>query len=158
MRTKAKVPFVVTIESIKLAKSWIAPFISPSEPPILKMDLVKLARLKGGAEAVDSAPIDIYIVLVPSSPNLVEILEGQPSHPGGWLEGHKLRKEVIFCRGFVNRSAIGVGIWRFVEGGEHEGAIRDGGSTSLPSFRSRDGGEILRAAIIHYMATSARLQ
>jgi hypothetical protein len=62
------------------------------------------------------------------------------------------------CRGFVNRSAIGVGIWRFVEGGEHGGAIQDGGSTSLPSFRSRDGGEILRAAIMHYMATSARLQ
>jgi hypothetical protein len=62
------------------------------------------------------------------------------------------------CRGFVNKSAIGVGVWRFVEGGEHGGAIRDGGSTSLPSFRSRNGGEILRAAIIHYMATSARLQ
>jgi hypothetical protein len=42
------------------------------------------------------------------------------------------------CRGSVNRSAIGVGVWRFVEGGEHGGAIRDGGSTSLPSFRSRN--------------------
>jgi hypothetical protein len=62
------------------------------------------------------------------------------------------------CHGFVNRSAIGVGVWRFVEGGEHGGAIRDGGSTSLPSFRSRNGGETLRAAIIHYMTTSARLQ
>jgi hypothetical protein len=61
-------------------------------------------------------------------------------------------------RGFVNRSAIGVGVWRFVEEGEHGGAIRDGGSTSLPSFRSRNGGETLRAAIIHYMTTSARLQ
>jgi hypothetical protein len=62
------------------------------------------------------------------------------------------------CHGFVNRSAIEVGVWRFVEGGEHGGAIRDGGSTSLPSFRSHNGGEILRAATIHYMATSARLQ
>jgi hypothetical protein len=62
------------------------------------------------------------------------------------------------CRGFVNRSAIGVGIWRFVEGGEHGRAIRDSGSPSLPSFRSRNGGETLCAAIIHYMATSARLQ
>jgi hypothetical protein len=60
------------------------------------MDLVKLVRLEGRAEAVDSASIDIYIVLVPRSPNLVEIPEGQPSHPGGWFEGHKLRKEVIF--------------------------------------------------------------
>jgi hypothetical protein len=42
--------------------------------------------------------------------------------------------------------------------GEHGGAIRDGGSMSLPSFRSNNGGETLRAAIIHYMATSARLQ
>jgi hypothetical protein len=62
------------------------------------------------------------------------------------------------CRGFVNRSAIEVGVWRFVEGGERGGAIRDDGSTSLPSFRSRNGGETLRAATIHYMATSARLQ
>jgi hypothetical protein len=62
------------------------------------------------------------------------------------------------CRGFVNRSAIEVRVWQFVEGGEHGGAIQDGGSTSLPSFRSRNGGETLRAAIIHYMATSARLQ
>jgi hypothetical protein len=62
------------------------------------------------------------------------------------------------CRGFVNRSAIGVGVWRFVEGGVHGGAIQDGGSMSLPSFGSRNGGETLRAAIIHYMATSARLQ
>jgi hypothetical protein len=62
------------------------------------------------------------------------------------------------CRGFVNRSAIGVCVWRFMEGGEHDGAIRDGGSTSLSSFRSRNGGEILRVAIIHYMATSAQLQ
>jgi hypothetical protein len=48
------------------------------------------------------------------------------------------------CRGFVNRSTIEVGVWGFVEGGEHGGAIRDGGSTSLPSFRSRNGGETLR--------------
>jgi hypothetical protein len=60
--------------------------------------------------------------------------------------------------GFVNRSTIGVGVWWFVEGGEHGGAIRDGGSMSLPSFRSRNGGEILCAAIMHYKATSARLQ
>jgi hypothetical protein len=45
-----------------------------------------------------------------------------------------------------------------VEGSEHGGAIWDGGSMSLPSFRSRNDGETLRAAIIHYMATSAWLQ
>jgi hypothetical protein len=62
------------------------------------------------------------------------------------------------CHGFVNRSSIEVGVWRFVEGVEHGGAIQDGGSTSLPSFRFRNGGETLRAAIIHYMTTSAQLQ
>jgi hypothetical protein len=62
-----------------------------------------------------------------------------------------------YC-GFINRSAIGVGVWWFVEGGEHGGAIRDGDSTSLPSFRSCNGGETLRAAIIHCKATSAWLQ
>jgi hypothetical protein len=62
------------------------------------------------------------------------------------------------CHGFVNRCAIEVGIWRFVEGGEHGRAIRDNGSTSLPSFRSCNGGKTLYAAIIHYMATSAQLQ
>jgi hypothetical protein len=41
---------------------------------------------------------------------------------------------------------------------ERGGAMRDGGSTSLPSFRSHKGGETLHAAINHYMATSARLQ
>jgi hypothetical protein len=62
------------------------------------------------------------------------------------------------CHGFINRSAIGVGVWRLMEGSEHGGAIRDSGSTSLPSFRSRNGGENLRDAINHYMATSAWLQ
>jgi hypothetical protein len=60
--------------------------------------------------------------------------------------------------GFVNRSTIGVGVWQFVEGGEHGRVIRDDGSTSLPSFRSRNSGETLRAAIVHYMASSAQLQ
>jgi hypothetical protein len=61
-------------------------------------------------------------------------------------------------RGFINRSAIEVGVWQFVEEGEHGRAIRDDGSTSLPSFRSRNDGETLHAAVIHYTATSARLQ
>jgi hypothetical protein len=61
-------------------------------------------------------------------------------------------------RDFVNRSTIRVGVWWFVEGGEHGGAIRDDGSTSLPSFRSCNSGKTLHASIIHYMATSARLQ
>jgi hypothetical protein len=74
------------------------------------------------------------------------------------MGNHLYLLSFAYCCGFINGSAIEVGVWRFVEGGEHGGAIQDGGSTSLPSFRSRDGGEILRAAIIQYMATTARLQ
>jgi hypothetical protein len=47
------------------------------------------------------------------------------------------------CHGFVNRSAMGIGVWRFVEGGEYGGAILGGGSKSLSSFRSCNGGETL---------------
>jgi hypothetical protein len=85
-------------------------------------------------------------------------LGGRAWSGGLWAENTGTTNQKWWCHGFVNRSAIEVGVWRFVEGGEHEGAIRDSGSTSLPSFRSRNGGETLRAAIIHYMATSARLQ
>jgi hypothetical protein len=53
---------------------------------------------------------------------------------------------------------MGIGVWRFVEEDEHGGASQDDGSTSLPSFRSRNGGETLRAAIIHFMAICAQLQ
>jgi hypothetical protein len=56
----------------------------------------------------------------------------------------------IVCRGFINRSVMEDSLWRFVKEGEHDGAIRDGSSTSLPSFRSRSGGRIVRAAIIYY--------
>jgi hypothetical protein len=35
-------------------------------------------------------------------------------------------------------------------GGEHGGAIQDRSSTTLPSFISCSGGEILRDAIVHY--------
>jgi hypothetical protein len=81
---------------------------------------------------------------------VAEIYQNRIADKGQFFQG--------FCHGFINRSAIGVGVWRFVEGGEHGGMIQDGGSTSLSSFRSRNGGETLRAAIIHYMATIARLQ
>jgi hypothetical protein len=89
--------------------------------------------------------------------NLPPFVDEPPTAMKNWTYNPRSTVGPVCC-GFINRSAIGVGIWRFVEGGEHEGAIQDGGRISLPSFRSRNGGEILRAAIIHYMATSARLQ
>jgi hypothetical protein len=53
-------------------------------------------------------------------------------------------------RGFINRSVMEGSLCRFVKEGEHDGAIRDGSSTSLPSFRSHSGGGIVRGAIIYY--------
>jgi hypothetical protein len=57
--------------------------------------------------------------------------------------------------GSINKSDMEGMLWLFVEGGEQGGAIRDGSSMSLPSFRSRSGGKILRAAIIHYNGNKA---
>jgi hypothetical protein len=59
-----------------------------------------------------------------------------------------------FCQQICHRGRCMVVCGR----GEHGGVIRDSGSTSLHSFRSRNGGKTLCAAIIHYMETSARLQ
>jgi hypothetical protein len=42
---------------------------------------------------------------------------------GGVESTFLLRKRCVCYRGFVNKSAIGVDVWRFVEGGEHGGAI-----------------------------------
>ena len=55
------------------------------------------------------------------------------------------------CRGIVE-SSLDRGVIRLDrEMGEGDvGNSGDGMSTSLPSFRSRNGGETLRAAIIHY--------
>ena len=59
----------------------------------------------------------------------------------------------MLCRGIVesgrDRGAIQLG--REVGVGD-VGNSGDGMSTSLPSFGSRNGGETLRAAIIHYKA------
>jgi hypothetical protein len=68
--------------------------------------------------------------------------------------GHHSRRVSWFCQQICHRGRCMTVCGR----GEHGGAVRDGDSTSLPSFRSRNSGETLRAAIIHYMATSARLQ
>ena len=60
------------------------------------------------------------------------------------------------CRGIVessrDRGAIELGR---EEGIVDVGDSGDGMSTSLPSFGSRNGGETLRAAIIHYKAICA---
>jgi hypothetical protein len=67
---------------------------------------------------------------------------------------HRVARMLWFCQQICHRGRCMAVCGR----SEHGGVIRDSGSTSLPSFRSRNGGETLCAAIIHYMAMSARLQ
>jgi hypothetical protein len=45
MRIEGKVPFEVVKEGVKLAKSGVEPFIAPSEPTVLEMNLFELAIL-----------------------------------------------------------------------------------------------------------------
>ena len=60
------------------------------------MDLLELARLQSGTKAVDSAAVNIALVFVPGTVNLVEVASGEPSHAQGWLLAKQLRKESIF--------------------------------------------------------------
>jgi hypothetical protein len=73
VRVKAKVPIGVAIEGIKLAKGGVLPFIGPSETPVLEVDFLELTRLKRGSEAVDTAPINVALIFISSSSNLVEV-------------------------------------------------------------------------------------
>jgi hypothetical protein len=41
MGVKANIPLGVAIEGVKLAKGGVVSLVAPSEPPILKMNLVK---------------------------------------------------------------------------------------------------------------------
>jgi hypothetical protein len=96
MSAKTQIPFIVAKEGIELAQGRVFTFITPSEAPVLEVDLMKLARLKGGPKAVDSTTVHIAIVLVPRTPNLVEIPEGKPSSSRRRLVGDEFREEVIF--------------------------------------------------------------
>ena len=60
---------------------------------------------------------------------------------------------VCLCRGIVE-SSRGSGVIKLGRevGFRDEGDSGDGMTKSLPSFRSRNGGETLRAAIVHYKA------
>jgi hypothetical protein len=115
---EAHIPIIIAIKSIKLAKSWVLPFIAPSETPILEVNFMKLTRLKGNSESIDTTPVNIWLVLVPSPTNLVEIAKHQPTHPTRRLLSHKLREEVVFpiASGWpIYRCDFEVGITRRVE-------------------------------------------
>jgi hypothetical protein len=110
---EANIPLGVAIERIKLTKRWIFPFVTPSEAVVLEVNLMELTRLQSIPKAIDTASIDIGLVLVPSPANLVEIPKSQPSHPTDWLVGNKLPKEVIFpvtSRWPIHRSYLQVSV------------------------------------------------
>jgi hypothetical protein len=96
MSSKPEVPFGIAKNGIKLAKGWVSPSVAPSEPAILKMDLIKLTSVQGGTEAVDTTSVHICLVLVPSTVNLVEVAKHKPSSPNGGLLGNQLGEEVVF--------------------------------------------------------------
>jgi hypothetical protein len=76
MRVETKVPFRIAKESIKLAKGGGGTFITPSKTSVLKVDLFELTSLKSRPETIDAAPINVSSTFIPSTPNLVEIAEG----------------------------------------------------------------------------------
>jgi hypothetical protein len=98
MGVKAHIPIGVAIEGIELAKGGVFSFIAPSEATILQVDFVELARLKSDPEMVDAATINVWLIFVPSPPDLVEVTENQPPHAKRRLLSHKLREEVVLPR------------------------------------------------------------
>jgi hypothetical protein len=52
--------------------------------------------LKGGPKAVDTATVDIGLVLIASPSNLVEVAKDQPTNTGRRLVSNKLREKIIF--------------------------------------------------------------
>jgi hypothetical protein len=58
-----EVPLVIAIESIKLAKGSLCPFVAPREAAILQVDLVKLACLKGSPKTNDAAAFTFLLFL-----------------------------------------------------------------------------------------------
>jgi hypothetical protein len=79
---------------------------------------MELARLKGVPESIDTTPVNIWLVFVPSPTDLVEIAKDQPTHPTKRLVSHKLREEVILsvARGWaIHRRDFEIAITRRVE-------------------------------------------
>jgi hypothetical protein len=96
VRVKGKVPFEIGVEGIKLAKGWVCPLIGPSESPILQMDFIELASMKGGPEMNDATTINISLVFISRPPGLVEITKNKPTDTLRWLWSRKLGKKIIF--------------------------------------------------------------
>ena len=67
------VPILIAKKSIKAAHSRGSALVGPSESSILKADLFKVTRMKGISEPVDSRAVDVEIVFVTSSTDLIEV-------------------------------------------------------------------------------------
>ena len=52
---KLDIPFGVSKDIVKLAQSWVCSPIAPSEMTILKVDLVKLTKLKHFLKTINPA-------------------------------------------------------------------------------------------------------
>ena len=87
------VPFVVAKDVVKLAQGWVCPPITPSEPAVLKVNLMELTEVKDFSEAVDSAATRRSLVLVSCSVNLIKVPSGDPMDTRRRLVGEKLREK-----------------------------------------------------------------
>jgi hypothetical protein len=114
MIVEMEIPFLIAKEGINLAHSGVITLIAPREAPILKMNLIELASMKSISESIETPLIHIYIVLVSSSIDLVEVTKNKPFFPQRRLLRDQLDEEVIFA---------GVG-GRSVHGGKLEGDPR----------------------------------
>jgi hypothetical protein len=96
MGAKADVPLGVAIERIKLAHRGVYSLVGPSETPVLQVNLRKLGGLEGRPETIYPPPINILLVLISSSPNLIEVPKGEPTYPLRRLMTNKLGEENVF--------------------------------------------------------------
>ena len=78
VRAKVQVPIFFAKERVKFAESWVGLLIAPCEFSVLQMDLFELTEIERVSEADDTTSIDIWLVLILRTLDLVEITGNQP--------------------------------------------------------------------------------
>ena len=73
VRTETEVPVCIAEKGVKLAKGRVGTFVAPSEPFVLELYLVELTLMESVAKSVDTATVDVSLVLVPSPVYLVKV-------------------------------------------------------------------------------------
>ena len=99
-------------EGIKLAQCGIGAFVAPSEASVLEVDFLEFTGMKHRPKAVNSARVDVPLVLIPGSVNLVKVPGNQPSHIRRWFVVEQLRKKSVFAGGIsgaIDRSELEAG-------------------------------------------------